>query len=900
MATSGSNTVARRWTSLPRPFLFGIAVLLCATATLYSVLWMLNARSWSSVVELGFNRTYTERFDKNTHSILVGDVVPGSPAETAGLRVGDRIIGVNGRPLDTSAPYDDAYAKGKPGDPVELTVSRPEESQPLTLHGIFRARASMGATEGLAKSSAQEIVNSFPVLFLLIGFAVLFLRIEDPYAWLLALMFVAFAAAADLPNTIFLNDSARAWMFAYRAIWNGLLLGIFNFCFAVFPVRSRLDRAMPWLKWAGLVAAGFTVFPAFKTGVPTLPQFVSHWMGPDAARWLVRGERDVLLVLGMISLADNAFGPATSPEARRKSRVLFWGTALGVLPIVSLRLATEFTGYEPSYWINTPAVIILILYPLSFAYAVVKHRVLEIPALLRRSARYVLVQRGYFVLLFCAALLTIFLFTHLFSGLFAENSQIGMGLSAAFGVALVWVSGPIVKKGTDRIDRAFFRSAYDARMILQDLAERTRTVTERHELARLLESHIEGALHPKSLACYLEGPNGDLVVDTGRASPELGKISFALPRPKFPFRFGAQFLLRDAETIPASLPLLEELARSGKSWDVPPPVSDQGTNADARTPECLVPIVGRGSTLMGLLVLGPRLSEESYSGEDKQLLDSVAGQAAVALENMKLAQEMANRLESDRRADREMQIAREVQSRLFPQVKPRLASLDYAGSCLQARQVGGDYYDFWDFGSTHLALVLADISGKGISGALLMANLQANLRSRTPVARQEMLNLNHEGEWLPGLLKSVNQLFYENTPDDRYATLFFAVYDDTSRQLEYVNCGHNPPLLFRAAGCVERLEPTAGVIGISPQFECATQTVTLHADDTLVIYTDGVTEANDLQGNEFGEERLEKVVRENVKATPEQLLKAIQDAVRNFSAGGEQFDDLTLVVARAA
>jgi sigma-B regulation protein RsbU (phosphoserine phosphatase) len=879
--------------------LFGVAILLFATATLYSALWMLNARSWTSVVELGFNRTFTEHFDKSTHSILVGDVVPGSPAEKVGLRAGDRIIAVNERPLDTSGPYDEAYAHGKPGDPIELTVSRPGESQPVVLHAVFRARASMGTEGGLAKSSAQEIVNSFPVLFLLIGLAVLFLRLDDPYAWLLAVMFIAFAAAADLPNTIFLSDNARTWMFVYRAVWNGLLLGIFNFCFAVFPVRSRLDRAMPWLKWAGLVAAGFTVLPAFKTGVPTAPEFVSHWIGRHAANWLVRGERDVLLVLGMVSLADNAFGHATAPEARRKSRVLFWGTALGVLPIVVLRLASDLTGYEPSYWINTPAVIILILYPLSFAYAVVKHRVLEIPVLLRRSARYVLVQRGYFVLLFCTALLTIFLFTHLFSGLFVENSQIGMGLSAAFGVALVWVSGPIVKKGTDRIDRAFFRSAYDARMILQDLADRTRTVTERHELARLLESHIEGALHPKSLACYLASPSGDLVVDTGRASTELGKISFELPRPKFPFPVSAQFALRDDEIIPASLPLLEELARAGKAWDVPLPVSTQGAESNALAPECLVPIVGRNSKLMGLLVLGPRLSEEPYSGEDKQLLDSVAGQAAVALENMKLAQEMASRLELDRRAEREMQIAREVQSRLFPQMKPRLATLDYAGSCLQARQVGGDYYDFWDFGSTHLAMVLADISGKGISGALLMANLQANLRSRTPVARQEMLNLNHEGQWLPGLLKSVNQLFYENTPDDRYATLFFAVYDDTSHQLEYVNCGHNPPLLVRAKGCVERLEPTAGVIGISLQFECATQSITLQPDDILVIYTDGVTEANDPGGNEFGEQRLEKVVRENSKATPEELLAAIQDAVREFSAGGEQFDDLTLVVARA-
>ena len=311
-----------------------------------------------------------------------------------------------------------------------------------------------------------------------------------------------------------------------------------------------------------------------------------------------------------------------------------------------------------------------------------------------------------------------------------------------------------------------------------------------------------------------------------------------------------------------------------------------------------MPLLGHDARLVGLLVLGQPLSEEPYSSEDKRLLDSVAGQAAVSLENMRLAEQMADRMELDRRADREMQIARDVQSRLFPQVKPPLATLDYDGSCIQARQVGGDYYDFWDLGSTHLALVLADISGKGIAGALLMANLQANLRSRSAVARQDLLNIKREGKWLPGLLESVNQLFYENTPDDRYATLFLAVYDDTSRQLEYANCGHNPPLLFRAGGGVERLEPTASVIGLFPRWECRTEIVTLQPRDVLVIYTDGVTEANDENGNEFGEDRLTKVVREHPTATPDELLKAIEVAVQEFSAG-EQFDDLTLVVARS-
>jgi sigma-B regulation protein RsbU (phosphoserine phosphatase) len=169
-----------------------------------------------------------------------------------------------------------------------------------------------------------------------------------------------------------------------------------------------------------------------------------------------------------------------------------------------------------------------------------------------------------------------------------------------------------------------------------------------------------------------------------------------------------------------------------------------------------------------------------------------------------------------------------------------------------------------------------------------MANLQANLRSRYALALDD----------LPRLLKSVNQLFYENTPDDRYATLFFAVYDDHSREFEYANCGHNAPLLFRANGSLERLASTSTVIGLFPDWECVTRHISLAPGDLLVIYTDGVTEASDASGNEFGEARLIQTVQAHLQESPEQLLTYIQESVQKFSAG-EQFDDLTLVIAKA-
>ena len=234
-----------------------------------------------------------------------------------------------------------------------------------------------------------------------------------------------------------------------------------------------------------------------------------------------------------------------------------------------------------------------------------------------------------------------------------------------------------------------------------------------------------------------------------------------------------------------------------------------------------------------------------------------------------------------------MQIARQVQSRLLPQQSPSLTTLDCAGICIQTRAVGGDYYDFLDLGSGRLGLVLADISGKGMSAALLMANLQANLRSQYALALED----------IPRLLRSVNRLFYKNTENNNYATAFFAVYDDANRRLRYVNCGHNPPFLAKADGSVEWLAATATVLGLFEEWDCSVAELEVAAGDVLVIYTDGVSEASPDEENEFGEQRLIDTTCRHRQGSASEILDAVIGEVQEFSRG-EQADDMTLIVAR--
>ena len=266
---------------------------------------------------------------------------------------------------------------------------------------------------------------------------------------------------------------------------------------------------------------------------------------------------------------------------------------------------------------------------------------------------------------------------------------------------------------------------------------------------------------------------------------------------------------------------------------------------------------------------------------------SETGHAGVALEVIQLAEQLAERRDAERRADPELAIARDVQSRLFPQRLPQLPHLDIAARCIQARSVGGDYYDFLDLAPGQIGWVLADVSGKGMHAALRMANMQAHVRSQAASAPQDPLRM----------LRQVNRMLCESTQVGHFATLFLGVWTDASRRLAYINCGHNPPLCLRRDGSVEWLRATATVLGAFEEWECTLGRLLLAPGDLVVAYSDGVTEAVGDRGH-FGEERLVDVVRSHADAEPDDVVTAILERVQDFGAG-ERSDDLTLLVTRA-
>ena len=758
----------------------------------------------------------------------------------------------------------------------------------FTLHGTFRSSTPASAEAGVAQHLGREINNLFPVIFVIVGLSVLFLRLEDPNAWLMALMFGSFVAIPGFANSYLgVPSSLRSFTVAYRTIFDNLVGAFFYFFFATFPTRSVIDRRLPWLKWVGLlVGAGLAVAalrsgagPNARIGLP------SAGYGHLAILAFLYG----LIVLGFISLGLNASG-TTSSEARKKIRVILWGTLVGVVPATLVLGANDFLGYNISLLVGTIIVVLLWLFPVSFAYAVVKHRVLDIPILLRRSARYLLVQRGFvFVLvLLSVGITTVFAlaFSHYLQSHTTAAVPGGIAMGTVFGGVLLWTGSRVHETVGRRIDRAFFRNAYDAQVILEDLVEKTRTATDRNELAALLDHHLKEALQPSSVAVYFETLDGQLEVVAGDVSQE-------------------------SRTLSASDPALRRLAEYGQPRDFSSKDANEAPLPVALLPlqpDCLVPILSRNDRLAGLIVLGTRLSEEPYSGEDNHLLASVANQAGVALESFRLGEKVAERIEAERRAAQEMEFARQVQTRLFPQKLPPTATLEYSGGCSPARTVGGDYYDFLELRPGRLGMVLADIAGKGVPGALLMANLQANLRSQYAMAIDE----------LPRLLASVSRLFYQSTDNASYATLFFADYDDQTHMLRYANCGHLPAIVLRGNGSPKELvgssekageaqeqatsevvwlHSTCPVVGLFEDWQSEIADVRLIPGDLFVLYTDGITEATNADGEEFGERRLLETLQSCAHLPVADIFDRVVSVVRQFDGGAKE-DDITLVIAR--
>ncbi|NOY78075.1 MAG: SpoIIE family protein phosphatase [Calditrichaeota bacterium] len=285
----------------------------------------------------------------------------------------------------------------------------------------------------------------------------------------------------------------------------------------------------------------------------------------------------------------------------------------------------------------------------------------------------------------------------------------------------------------------------------------------------------------------------------------------------------------------------------------------------------------------GFLGIGKKVTGETLSETELGFLETLANDAVSAIENAQMVEQMLEK----QRMEEELKIARDIQKRLLPEYCPHYDRVEIAARNYSCTEVGGDYYDCLPLDASRLGIAIADVSGKSTPAALLMANLQASLRA-----------LASDGKPVQSIVKKINDLIYQNTTSDKFITFFYGELLVRESSLTFTNAGHNPPILFHQDGSYQFLKEGGIILGMMPHVAYEESTVLLHPNDVLVLYTDGITEAQNQEEEEFGEERLIQKIYENLLLPAEEISEKILEAVKTFSNGADQTDDMTLLVVK--
>jgi serine phosphatase RsbU (regulator of sigma subunit) len=807
----------------------------------------------------------------DAQELQVRSVVSGTGAAIAGIGAGDHIVGVGNEIIRNPADAARALQRHSIGERVPYLIDR---SGTLTEVQVELGRRRLGS--GLY---AYACFSGF--LFFFIG---LYVLVQRPNAaqqaptlifFVLCTLFLLFLVCGLRPLSYSWVDKVVQTTGLLSML---LLPAAFLHFFLYFPKRLQLSLgsaiaevfAEPGV--SGETTAGraaraverlFNESPAFIRVIYLLPlllyagtlvvtvafgvRFPLVW-GTPSPSWVLMLD---YLVLGLLALLASLLGAREGRE-RRQIATVFAGTVGGITPFLVLGIVMPWLLHSDSYvlW----GVVPLILVPLTFAYAIVRFQFFEIRVIVRRSVLYTVTTAVVAV----AYALGIAAFNLVFRDAAVGRSPFFF-LVLAFAILALF--DPLRKRFQEPIDRFFFREVYDARRAMEEVSEAVVHELSAHKLEALLTTRLKEIMHLEWAALYR--------------------------------REGRAFVTRGAEGVrPAELAadslLITELARHSsplRSVDLEPlkaldpRLRDTLTRLAASGSPLYVPLAFRRQ-LHALLLLGPRLSGEDFTKDDLQLIRTVANQGAVALENARLIQEQRKQLE----LEKELEIARQVQFSLIPQSLPVPAGWQVAARCQPARQVGGDFYDALPgLDESQVALVVGDVSGKSVSGAMLM------------VATREILHTAAlRGASPTEMLKVANQRLYAPTHRLFVALAYLLLSPDGSGI--YALAGQPAPLLRRASGHVEELPAPAHrlPVGALRDAEWDLLKLQLEPGDLLLVYSDGVTEARRGDGEFFGEERLREALA-GLSGTPEEVLDGLLARVEEFAAGADPYDDLTVL-----
>jgi sigma-B regulation protein RsbU (phosphoserine phosphatase) len=794
-------------------------------------------------------------------------VFPESPADIAGLRRQDEMLAIDNVSVLAAQQLDSLAAAVQVGDTLEYQIIRGGSAQriPIILSSPLRtASILVGMIASLVVALAYIAIGGF----------VYWKRPGDRRALICYLLFVV--AAGHFLIDAFLQAD---WMnaigvirtFHFFALPLGFLLAFTLFALffplllhlaLVFPHDHLILRTRPsllrWIYALSLILA-VLIFLLFKLyPPPPRSTFQAGWPGSLAALSGVQVSAFVgFLLLGLFYLVASCFILVRSYresglEEKRQVQWPLWGTivavsARAVLAFLSVG-AFVFLGFEAV--VSSSTMLILheilrkacyVLIPVSFAFAIMKRRLMDIEPIIKKTIVYSLITgivlAGYF-------LLVAGLGGWLMKYLAAQN--IWFIVFATLALATLFI--PVRNRVQSFVDRRFFRQKQNYPQTLRKLS---RVMAETNELPLLLElvaEQLQQAMQNRNVVIFAKG----LRDQAFHAAAKVGVPDEVLHQLKI--EASSQLFHLKNESTFQNLPEAGKLALCEIDCSRLAPVRHK-------------------TGLLGFASIGHKLSGEDYDLEDCEFLTAVCEQLATGMNDFRLREQV-----------KEFEQAREIQQGLMPKVIPQIPGFQIAGAWHPARTISGDYFDVLKFSESKIAVCIADVVGKGMSAALMMSNLQAAVRAFATehVPPQE-------------LCQKVNHFMRGNLAAGKFITFFYGILDAEKKNFIHTRAGHNAPMLVRGNGSIRLLEAGGAAFGLFSDYPYQQQEVALTSGDRILLFTDGVTEAMNTNGDEFGEERLAELLATHRRLDAAALQERVINNVTSFCHGEHQ-DDVALVV----
>jgi serine phosphatase RsbU (regulator of sigma subunit) len=763
----------------------------------------------------------------------------------------------------------------RPKEPPELVSVEPGREAPPWVRWIpgLRAAAAGAAIDShdVQPLGAFTLQYLFSALNIALGILLIRLRPHDLAARLLALGMVGTAAVfnAQAHSGLEMMPGLALRLHDNYHLFAGLA---YVYALLVFP-DGRLARSWPRSRWFRPLLAFYLVVLSVAV---VLSRYRLH--GDDPGGFVLFF--GVLIPIAGVTSQALRLRQATSAAQREQSRVLIWALALALgatLALLGLKLAIDGVGLDDATVRELNGLSFLVFpvlfaaIPVTLTVVLVRYRLWDIDRVINQTMVYATLTG----VLGLAYLASVVVLQDLLDPITSHSDLVLIGSTLAVAA--------LFRPARDRIqaliDRRFYRSRYDAARTLDAFSARLRDELDLGAVARELLAAAEETMRPARMALWLR-PSGDPADDgeataaaqpSGSAEGKAELVRVELDR--------ADPLL--ARLVAAGGPTrLEELALVSPGRD--------GLRAAGMT--LAVPLVSQGK-LVGLLALGPRLSERGYSADDRALLHDLAQRAAPALRVAQLVRRLVRQqtaeLQARERMEQELQVAQLIQRQFLPRELPRFAGWRIAAHYQPAKAVGGDFYDFIELPDGQVGLVCGDVTGKGVPAALVMATTHSILRGGAPqlVAPAEVL-------------RRANQLLLDDIPPQMFVTCLYGVLDPATGRLRYANAGHNVPYVRTEDGVTE-LRATGMPLGLLPGMEYEEKEATLGPGDTLLLHSDGLAEAHNPERQMFGFPRLAALVggcREG-----QELIDRLLRELEGFTGPGwEQEDDITLVAVQRA